>query len=115
MLDGKYAGFYDPPLLSDYAEMARLYMLLGQTDEAGACVDRILSALEKHMMGSAREDISQLLHTATPYNTDPTAQICKRLLHGMRDTAELAPFRASIDRMIDRWERYFAPRGDGEI
>ena len=25
VLDGKYAGFYDPPLLSDYAESAKIY------------------------------------------------------------------------------------------
>ena len=32
-LDSKYAGFYDPPLMSDYAKIAKTYVQRGIINE----------------------------------------------------------------------------------
>lgn len=106
VLDGKYAGFYDPPLLSDYAEIAKIYVQLGQTDMAKAYINRILIALEKHMIESEKENKSQLLYSTTLHNAVPTEQICQKLLQSMLNATELESFKNSILNLQKRYEDY---------
>jgi len=108
VLDGKYAGFYDPPLLSDYAEMAKIYVQLGQTDMAEKYINRIFAALEKHMTESDRENKSKLLYSAKLCNAAPTEQVCKNLLQNMLKTTELEQFKDEILRMKKRYEKYIS-------
>lgn len=110
VLDGRYAGFYDPPLMSDYAEIAKIYVQLGQTDMAEEYVDRILAALEKHMMGEEKKQKSQLLYATALCHTLPTEQICRRVLQNMRKALELEPFADRIESFMEKWDRYFAGR-----
>jgi len=109
VLDGKYAGFYDPPLLSDYAEIAKIYVQLGQTDKADAYINRILATLEKHMIESEKENKSQILYATTLYNVVPTEQICKKLLQNMINTPELKQFTDKISDLQKRYEEYVSP------
>lgn len=110
ILDGKYAGFYDVPLLSDYAEMAKLYACLGQTDMAEDYVNRILAALEKHMEGDAKEGEgkSPLLYTTAPVNTVPTEQLCRNLLQSIAGARELEPFKDKTVSLLGRYEAYIS-------
>ena len=110
VLDGKYAGFYDPPLLSDYAEIAKIYVQLGQTDMAEEYVSRILIALERHMTVSAKENKSKLLYSTTLCNSVTTEQICKSLLQNMIDTLELENFKNRVFALKERYEKYFTKR-----
>ena len=106
VLDGKYAGFYDPPLLSDYAEIAKIYVQLGQTDMADEYIHRILVALEKHMIESEKENKSQLLYATTLHNAVPTEQICKKLLQNMLSIPEFEQFKDRISDLQKRYEEY---------
>ena len=115
VLDGKYAGFYDPPLMSDYAEIAKIYVRLGQTDRAEEYINRIIATLEKHMIESEKENKSQILYSTTLRNAVPTEQICKKLLQNMIAAPELEAFKDTILLLLNKWETYFTTdREDGE-
>jgi len=107
VLDGKYAGFYDPPLLSNYTEIAKIYVQLGQMDMAEKYINRIIATLEKHMIESEKENKSQVLYSTTLRNTVPTEQICKNLLQSMVNTQELEQFKDVILPFLNKWEKYF--------
>ncbi|MGM9664186.1 MAG: helix-turn-helix transcriptional regulator [Eubacteriales bacterium] len=101
VLDDKYAGFYDPPLLSDYAEIAKIYVQLGQTDMAEEYIRRILVSLERHMIESEKENKSQILYSTTIRNSVPTEQICQKLLQNMLNATEFEQFKDIIANFIN--------------
>ena len=103
ILDGKYAGFYDPPLLSDYTEIAKIYLQLGQKDIAEEYINRIIAVLEKHMVKSKKENKSKLLYSTTLCNSVPTEQICKNLLQNVLNAPDFEQFK---DKILDIQKRY---------
>ncbi len=107
VLDGKYAGFYDPPLLSDYAEIAKIYVQLGQMGRADEYINRILAALEKHMIESEKENKSHVLYSTTLRNSVPTEQICQKLLQNLISAPELEQFKDVIIPLLNKWENHF--------
>ena len=106
VLDGKYAGFYDPPLMSDHAEIAKIYVQLGQTDVAEEYINRIIATLEKHMIESEKENKSQILYSTTLRNAVPTEQICQKLLQNMVNIPEFEQFKDKISDLQKRYEEY---------
>ena len=106
VLDGKFAGFYDPPLLSDYYQMAKLYRELGETDKAAEYVDRILAALERQMTDRGTQSTSALLYASDVPNAVPFEQTCRKLLRQMLDAPELAPWKNEIQSMAERYGTY---------
>lgn len=108
VLDGKYAGLYDPPLMSDYAEIAKIYVQLGQTDRAEEYINRILATLEKHMIESEKENKSQILYSTMLRNSAPPEQICKKLLQNILRTPEFEIFKNKISALQKRYEEYFS-------
>ena len=106
VLDGKYAGFYDPPLVSDYAEITKIYVQLGQTDRAEEYINRIIATLERHMIDSEKESKSQILYSTTLRNSVPTEQICQKLLQKMISTSEFEEFKDKISDLQKRYEEY---------
>ncbi len=105
VLDGKYAGFYDPPLMSDYAEIAKIHVQLGQTERAEEYINRILTALEKHMIESEKETKSQILYSTTLRNSVPTEQICQKLLQNMFDATEFEQFKDAISNFMNCYQQ----------
>ncbi|MBQ8861644.1 MAG: helix-turn-helix transcriptional regulator [Clostridia bacterium] len=108
VLDDKYAGFYEPPLLSDYAEIAKVYVQLGKPDMAEKYINLILASLEKHLIESEKENKSQLLYSTSISNAVPTEQICKELLQNMLKAAELEQFKSEILSIKKRYEKYLS-------
>jgi hypothetical protein len=108
VLDGKYAGFYDLPLMSDYAEIAKIYVQLGQTDRAEEYINRIIAALEKHMIESEKENKSKILYATTLRNSVPNEVICKKLLQNMLNTTEFEQFKDKISALQNRYEEYIS-------
>ena len=107
ILDGKYAGFYDPPLLYDYYEIAKLYILLEQPKKAEDYVRRIFEMLERHMMESEKGNKSKLLYATTLPDTVPTEQRCRNLLQKMEKNAKMEGFRDQITALRQRYETHF--------
>ena len=106
VLDGQYAGFYDPPLLCNYYEIATIYVKMGKMKIADDYIRRILDALEKHITDAPKESKSKLLYATILPNSVPTEQICIRLLKSMLKNSELAQFRIEIAEMLDRFCQY---------
>lgn len=107
VLDGKYAGFYDPPLLSDYVKIASIYVQLGQANMAREYVDRILTVLERHVTEKGKKDKSKLLYSVMPPNTPPAEQLCKKLLEDMMRIPELEAYRTDVLAMYKRLQECF--------
>ena len=106
LLDGKYGGFYDPALMSDYLQIAIIYMELGQEEQADEYVHRILRMLEKHLNDEEKADTSKLLYSPNLPNTASTEENCKKILQGMRNTPSLAPFKQDVSNMLQRWKEH---------
>lgn len=102
VLDGKYAGFYDPPLMADYCEIAAVYASLGETEKAKEYLSRIFMALERHMSEAGKGNTSALLHSAYPQNSAKTEPMFIKLLQNMMNRPELKPFKGEISDMLER-------------
>ena len=105
VLDGKYGGFYDPALMSNYFQIAILYMELEEKEKASEYVHRILSMLEKHLTYE-KETISMLLYSPDLQNTTATEKNCERILYSMMQNPSLAPFRQEVTYMLHRWTQH---------
>ena len=111
VLDGKYAGFYDPPLLSDYVEIAKIYSQLGETRMAEEYIERIFTALERHMIAAEKDNKSKLLHSSSVPNTVPIEQLCQKVLQTLSNASELSQFEDRISNFQNRYEKYISVRG----
>ena len=86
LLDGKYGGFYDTPLLEDYAWIVLLSRELKRYDEADEYMNRILLIIEKHLFPEKQEEVSKLLlATKHPDPYVKNENICKIFLKRMLD------------------------------
>ena len=108
VLDGKYAGVYDPPLLCDYYEIAILCAKLGQIEKAGEYVDRICQIVRRHMIESEKREKSKLLYATLIPNAAPTEPICEKLLQMMLSSPELAPFHDEVTKTFIKYTEHFS-------
>ena len=106
VLDGKYAGDYDPALLYDYYHIAVIYIRMGRWEIATDYINRILEALEKHVVSSKKEEKSRLLYSTTIRDTFPTQQLCQKLLQNMVNIPEFEQFKDKISALQSRYEEY---------
>jgi hypothetical protein len=94
--------------VSDYAEIAKIYVQLGETDKAEEYINRILAVFERHMIESGKENKSQILYSTTLRNAVPTEQICKKLLQNMVNIPEFEQFKDKISALQSRYEEYIS-------
>ena len=102
-LDGQYAGFYDPPLLSDYFAIAKLYMKLGQPDKASEYMDRICRVIEKHITDADKRGAPKLISSTSVPNTVAIEKNIKTVLCNILGEPILKPF---VDRISDIIRQY---------
>ena len=107
VLDGKYAGFYDPPLLWNYAETAIIYVQLGRMDEAAEMIRRIAETIKRHTT-KEREEKSKLLYTASLPNAVAPEQMCRALFQKLLTTPELESFREKVTSLQKEYEKFVA-------
>ena len=103
VLDGKYAGFYALPLLSNYCEIAKLHVQLKQSNLAAAYVTRILNALEAHLINDGQIS-SELLYSTNPENSPSTDQLCINLLRHMQQSLDIQDFSPAISELLCKFE-----------
>ena len=107
VLDGQYAGFYDPPLLLDYYAIAKLYMKLGQADKADAYMQRIRQVLEKHMSDADKRKMPKLLGSTSVPNTVAIEKTMKEVLRSILGESILQPLADGISDVAKRYmEQY---------
>lgn len=112
VLDGKFAGYYDPPLMADYYEIAKIHTQSGEMDKAAEYVDRILEVLERHMSETEKANKSKLLYAAILSDHAPFEQLCQKLLVQMLDNPKFEPFKDKIQDMHERYSAYFSLKGE---
>ncbi len=107
VLDDKYGGFYDVPLLSDYAEIASLYMQLGDKEQAQKYVDRIISVMQKHISGNEKQVHSKLIYATELPNCVPKHINCQKILNRMINEPNLQMFNGSLRAFEQKYNEFF--------
>ncbi len=110
VLDGKYGGFYDSPLLFNYCEIAVIYAKLGKLDMASEYIKRIFEVLKRHMTDFPEEKKSVLLYSSSLRNAPSGEELCKKILQNMMKIPELEQFRGDISEMKNKYEIYMAQK-----
>ncbi len=106
VLDDKYGGFWDVPLLCDYSQIASLLVTLGDPKEAASYIDRILKILEKHLRPRDQKDISGLLNPPSPAKNVPAGQRTVQLLNNMLNDPSLSAFKEPIAAFLKKYTEY---------
>ena len=107
VLDGKYAGVYDLPLLYDYYEIVILYVKLGQVEKAGEYVERICRTLNRHIIEEEKEEKSKLLYATVIPNAVSAESRCQKLLQMMLSAPELVVFREKFVKLSEKYDEHF--------
>ncbi len=111
VLDGKFAGQYDPPLIADYYEIAKIHTQSGRMDEASEYVERILEVMKRHMSETEKANKSKLLYDAILPNHAAFEPRCQNLLRQMLDNPMFEPFKDKIQDIYERYSAYFSLKG----
>ncbi len=108
VLDDCYAGFYDVPLICNYAHIASLLAQLGRDEEARSYVERVMSVLETHMSKAESMDVSPLLSSSVAPGGASTEKLCMQVLHSLLEDDHLSEYKNVIRDMISRYGSFFA-------
>ena len=111
LTDGRYAGFYDPPLLSDYFEIAGLYSLLGDSERAREYLLRAEKLLLRHMTDK-KGTPSPLLPATAPANMPSPEKLCRAAIERARKNEALGAFADILEAMSASYEAYFIKEED---
>ncbi len=107
VLDNKYAGFFDVPVLCDYANIVSLLMQSGDSEHAEMYMNRILYMLERHLSEDDKKETSKLLYSAYIPNSIPAEQSCIKLFDDMINNANFENFKEPILELYERYKKYF--------
>ena len=99
VLDGKYGGFYDPALLSDYYEILKLCILLDDTAKMTETVRRILITAKRHITAENDKQSPLLLNASYP-NAVPAEVHCRTLLEKLLELPALEPYYEEIHNLL---------------
>lgn len=108
VLDGKYGGFYDVPLLNDYAQIASLLMKKGNVEEARRYIYRILEVLERHLHESERQCYSELLCGTLDEKITSPDKNCKMILAQIMTNPNLDVFKDQISAFVTKYYEYYS-------
>ena len=108
VLDDRYGGFYDVPLICNYVHISSLLSQTGCDEEASLYLNRILDVLDRHMSETKRDKISPLLFSAVAPGHASTEKMCMQVLHNMLQDNHLSKYEDSICDMISRYSSFFS-------
>ncbi len=101
VLDGKYGGFYDPPLASNYYHLAILSSSLGKEGDADGYTEKILTMAARRFDTEREESI--LLFASSLPNTTPPEKLWCKLLQKMLSAPELEKHREAVAGMLEKY------------
>lgn len=108
VLDDRYGGFYDVPLLCNYVHISSLLSQMGQDEEASIYVNRVLDTLGRHMSEAERDRVSPLLASSVAPGHVSTEKMCMQVLRNMLQDDRLAEYEDRIRTMLSRYSTYFS-------
>lgn len=105
VLDGKYGGFFDVPLVSDYIETAKILTELNRKHEAEEYLRRIFTILEKHLMPNEQNDVSPFVYSTNPSNHTSAIVSCKKLLRSMIEEPLFSDHKSRIEEFEKHYQK----------
>ena len=102
VLDGKYGGVYDVPLIFDYGNIAVFLMQKGDETEASEYIDKLIRTVERHTDTSCHTH-SSLLHDAEYPKAPVKEQSIKKILSDLQRSPELKSFRPSLTALYEKY------------
>lgn len=96
VLDNKFGGFWDTPLLNNYLNIAIQFLKCENLQEAEKYIEKIVQTLERHLDPDREKNSSCLLNETQPSRSIPYENQCKELLISMMKNQVLLPFRDKI-------------------
>ena len=107
VLNGKYGGFWDVPLLENYRQIAALYTQIGDAENAAVYMQRIFDTVSRHLSESVKQDTSALLHAPSLPNTAPAETSVKKFLRCMLKETLFKPYSREIADLLKGYiDRY---------
>lgn len=106
VLDGKYGGLYDIPLLQNYHKTADLLMKIGRTAQAEMVIDHIIFILERHLSAEGKKDVSVFLSEDAFSQKYRMEKNCEWLLSAMLQNENFIAFREKISQISNRYSAY---------
>ncbi|MBQ8448669.1 MAG: helix-turn-helix transcriptional regulator [Clostridia bacterium] len=103
VLDGKYGGVYDVPLIFDYGNIATFLMAQGNEYEAEEYISKIIGVLEKHLNTNNREH-SRLLHNPEYEQAPIKEQSIKKILLDLQKIPLLKKFRPLLKEVYIKYQ-----------
>ncbi len=102
LLDDAYGGFWDIPLLLNYAAMARVHLSLGEHKEADGIMGKFTAVLTRHTLPPAERGKAALVSSTHPYGYQPPEASASELLRGLLDDKAFEPYHATLTDLYDR-------------
>ena len=106
LLDGKYGGLYDVPLIFDYGNIATFLMAQSKEEEAKKYIEKIIIAVEKHINLNEREH-SPLLHNAEYPSAPIKEQSIKKILLDLQKVPLLQKFKPQLSEIYKKYIAVF--------
>ncbi len=106
ILDGKFGGFWDIPLLSSYAQLATLHIWLGEDEKGEEYVNKIFDSMDRFFCEERTEGHSALIPWTHMTNYTPAEQSCLKVLNFMSEVngGNLRNYQDRIDQYIAKFE-----------
>lgn len=114
LLEDKFAGYFETPLLLDLLQTAREYIRLGDHRNGEECLLKIFKMLRRHMSEEDRNSPSEFAADFLPAGHIPYWQSGKNLLEQMQKIEEFQPYYKEIQELYDEYEKYFCNFSTGE-
>lgn len=107
VMEEKFTGFFEIPLLHDYSGMAKLYAELGDIENADHCIKKILAALRRQISADSRANPSEFADDPQPYGYKPYWTSGLELLKQLDTAEEFVRYREEIRKLRKEYRIYF--------
>ncbi len=106
LLDGRFGGFWEVPLLSNYAQLATLHVWMGDDEKGEEYVNKIFDRMDNFFREERMDGHSSLIPWTKMHNYTPAEQSCLRVLSFMSEVngGNLRKYQDRIDLYRSRFE-----------
>ena len=108
LLEDKFAGYFETPLLLDLLQTAREYFRLGEYRNGEEYLAKILKILRRHMSAEARNNPAEFASDYLPKDHIPYWQSAQNLLEEMLKIEEFQPYYKDIRELYNEYKKYFS-------
>ncbi len=100
LLDDKFGGLYDIPLLCNYATIVKLYALLGQKDKVDVYAQRLLAMLERFRDPIKQNETSPFIPCTFPKHFKSPFDNCVKLLEEILNASAFDDYKEPLEALL---------------